>query len=175
MILKVLFEQYSSRDCFVCGFNNKSGLKARFFILENNYLVALFKPINEHQSYPGRLHGGISATILDEAIGRAIMNEVDSDVWGVTIDFSVRFRKPVPMDKQLMVVCCLDKTSRRSFEGRGVILLADGTVAVEGKGKYMNMSLDKIAEMDSTSEEEWCLVDHDEKFTEFSIPDDLFK
>jgi len=36
-------------------------------------LPAVFRPRQEHQSYPVRLHGVIIATILDEAIGRAIM------------------------------------------------------------------------------------------------------
>ena len=39
----------------------------------------------EHQSYPGRLHGGISSTILDETIGRAILL-LQPDVWGVTVE-----------------------------------------------------------------------------------------
>ncbi|MGL1930673.1 MAG: PaaI family thioesterase [Desulfotalea sp.] len=175
MELKVKFEQYISRDCFVCGYSNNAGLHARFFILENNYMVALFKPLSEHQSYPGRLHGGISSTILDEAIGRAIMQEEDSDIWGVTMQSSVRFRKPVPLDEPIMVVCCIDKTSRRTFEGRGVLLLADGTVAVEGKGKYMNMPLAKIAEMDSTSEDEWCCVKDEKRYFSFPIPENLFQ
>ena len=52
---------------------NQFGLKAFFYEMENNELMAIFNTIEEHQSYPGRLHGGIAATIMDETIGRAIL------------------------------------------------------------------------------------------------------
>ena len=61
-------------------------------------LVAIFTPEDIHQSYPGRLHGGIASTILDEAIGRAILMK-DDNIWGVTLELNVKFKKPVPYDE----------------------------------------------------------------------------
>ena len=66
-------KQPNSKMCFVCGMKNSFGLQTFFYELENNELLAIFKPGEEHQSYPGRLHGGIAAAILYETIGRAIM------------------------------------------------------------------------------------------------------
>ena len=60
--------------------------------------MAVFTARDEHQSYPGRLHGGISATVLDETIGRAILIRSQGEVWGVTVEFTMRFKKPVPTD-----------------------------------------------------------------------------
>lgn len=138
--------------CFVCGVENKFGLKAEFFELENQELVAIFHPGDEHQSYPGRLHGGLAATILDETIGRVVMNQGDN-IWGVTIDFSVRFRKPIPLNEDIKVIARLTEVGRRTFEGTGEIMTADGKVAVEGKGKYLKMDIDKIADFDHESDE----------------------
>jgi len=148
MLLQVVRKQPNARMCFVCGLENPFGLWSRFFELENNELLALFTPRLEHQGYPGRLHGGLAATILDETIGRAIMAGYADDIWGVTIDFASRYRKPVPLDEEIRVIARIENDGKRSFEGSGEILLADGTVAIEGRGKYLKMPIDKIADLD---------------------------
>ncbi|MGF7185260.1 hypothetical protein GGQ84_001346 [Desulfitispora alkaliphila] len=60
---KVEKKQPIGKKCIVCGYDNNFGLKASFYELDNNEIVAIFKPLEEHQSYPGRLHGGISGTM----------------------------------------------------------------------------------------------------------------
>ena len=139
--------------CFVCGMNNSFGLKAKFYELEDGQLMAIFQPGDEHQGYPGRLHGGIAATILDETIGRAIMVKHSGNIWGVTIDFSMKLRKPVPLDGEIRVLARIVSEGRRFFLGEGEILLADGQVAVSGSGKYLKMDIEKIAEFDHEGED----------------------
>jgi len=146
-------KQPTSKMCFVCGFGNSSGLHARFYELENGELTALFTPGEDHQGYPGRLHGGIAATILDETIGRTIMLNDSGEYWGVTIEFTSRYRKPIPLGSQIRVVARVTQNSSRIFEGSGEILLEDGTIAVEGKGKYMKLDLSKIGDINEIDEE----------------------
>lgn len=148
---RVTAAQKVSRMCMVCGTENGAGLGARFFDLEDGELVAVYTPRPEHQSYPGRLHGGIAATLLDEAIGRAV-SIGDPDAFGVTVDLAIRYRKPVPLDEELRVVARITKDSSRLFEGEGELLLADGTVAVTATGRYLRMPIEKIAEGDFASE-----------------------
>jgi uncharacterized protein (TIGR00369 family) len=143
--------------CFVCGLENSFGLKTRFYELEDDQLLAVFRPLEEHQSYPGRLHGGISATILDETIGRAIMIRHSANIWGVTVDFSMKLRKPVPLEGEIRVVSRIVSETKRAFEGAGEILLENGQVAVEGRGKYLKMEIDRIADFDHQGED-WKLV-----------------
>jgi uncharacterized protein (TIGR00369 family) len=149
MLRKVTGKQPNSRMCLVCGLKNSFGLHAAYYELDNNELLAVFRPRAEHQSYPGRLHGGIISTILDETIGRAIMMYADDEVWGVTVDLQIRFKKPVPLDEELKVVGRITKDSTRFFEGSGELLLADGTVAAEGHGRYLKAPLEKIAGFDT--------------------------
>lgn len=150
-------KQPNSKMCFVCGLNNGYGLKARFYELDDSQLMAIFQPSDEHQSYPGRLHGGIAATILDETIGRAIMVKQTDNIWGVTVDFSLKFRKPIPIGEEIRVVARVTGDGKRSFEGEGEILLSDGKVAVEGKGRYLKMDIEKIADFDHEGED-WQVV-----------------
>jgi uncharacterized protein (TIGR00369 family) len=139
--------------CLVCGLKNSAGLKASFYELQNGELVALFTPREEHQSFPGRLHGGVSAALLDETIGRAIMIRSQEAVWGVTLEFSIQYRKPIPLETQLRVVGRITSENARFFEGTGEILLPDGQVAASGSGRYMKMAIDKIADFDVAAQE----------------------
>jgi len=148
---RIVAAQNISRMCVVCGEANGFGLHTRFFELDNGELLGVFDPAEHHQSYPGRLHGGVSSALLDETIGRAI-NITDKDAWGLTVELTVRFRKPVPLDSEVRAIGRITRDTRRLFEGTGEILLADGTVAVEATGKYMKMPIGSIADGDFESE-----------------------
>ena len=145
--------QNVSRMCLVCGVDNGTGLRARFFVLDNGELAGVFDPREQHQGYPGRVHGGIVAALLDETIGRAI-NVPETETWGVTVEFTVRFRRPVPLDREVKAVGRITRDSRRIFEGTGEIVLADGSVAAEAHGKYLKMPIEDIATA-GFSETEW--------------------
>ena len=144
--------QNVSRMCMVCGRDNPWSLKARFYELDGGELLGLFQPLDEHQSYPGRLHGGIASAVLDETIGRAV-GIADPDAWGVTVELTVRFRKPVPLDREIRAIARITKDSSRLFEGTGEIVLEDGSVAIEASGRYLKMPIDRIA--DGDFDEEW--------------------
>ena len=157
MRLRVTRKQENSRMCFVCGLKNPFGIKAYFYELESGEVMATFRPQDEHQSYPGRLHGGIAAAILDETIGRVGMIRYGEEIWGVTIDFHIRFRRPVPLDAELRVLGRITDDTKRAFIGTGEIILPDGKVAVEGRGKYLKLPIGEIADFD-VEEEEWRVV-----------------
>jgi acyl-coenzyme A thioesterase PaaI-like protein len=150
---KVEAAQNISRMCFLCGVDNELGLHGRFFLLDNGELCGVFTPRQEHQGYPGRLHGGIIAALLDETIGRAI-NTAHEDTWGVTVKFSMRLRQPVPLGREVKVVGRITRDTARVFEGTGEIILEDGTVAAEGEGTYVKLPVDEIASAEF-SETDW--------------------
>jgi len=144
--------------CLVCGADNPFGLQARFFELEaagaaGRELLGVFTLREEHQSYPGRLHGGISSAILDETIGRAI-TIAHPGTWGVTAELTLRYRKPLPPTGEVRAVGRITRDTRRLFEGTGEILLDDGSVAVEASGRYLKMTLGEITD-DDFDQREW--------------------
>ena len=163
MTRRVLDAQNISRNCLVCGTDNPYGLHGRFYELAARNeagepstaapaslpagpeLLGVFTPRDEHQSYPGRLHGGIASAILDETIGRAILL-LHEDEWGVTAELTVRFRRPLPLDGEIRCVGRITRDTRRLFEGSGEIVLADGTVAATATGKYVKMPIGTIAD-----------------------------
>ena len=151
MSRRIVGAQNVSRMCLVCGRDNDSSLKARFYELEDGELLGVFKPLPEHQSYPGRLHGGMSSALLDETMGRAI-NIAEPDAWGVTVKLDVKFRKPVPLDGDVRAIARITKVGSRLFEGAGEIVLPDGSVAVEATGTYMKLPIERIADGDFSLE-----------------------
>lgn len=158
---KVIKKQPNSKNCFVCGLDNDNGLKAQFFETGENELVALFTPDESHQSFPHRVHGGISASILDELIGRCIQIGNHSD-WAVTVELNIKYHKPVPYGKQLKAIARIDRNTRLLAEGSGEILTPEGEIAVSAKGKYMKIPIDRITTSDFTSDE-WKV---------YNLPDD---
>ncbi len=158
---KVHRKQPNSRMCLVCGLKNPYGLHASYYELDNGDLVCVFRPQEHHQSYPGRMHGGITAAVLDETIGRAVMHRRDTPTWGVTVEFSIKYRKPIPYGEELRAVGRITNDSGRLFEGTGELLLADGSVAAEATGKYLKMPIDKIADFDVDAQE-WHVIDRPE-------------
>lgn len=154
MSSKIVSSQNVSKNCLVCGIENEFGLKTRFYETADNELIALFKPLPEHQSYPNVTHGGISAAILDEVIGRAIMMTTDRETFGVTIELKVRYKKPVPLGVELKAIGRICRDQGRIFEGTGELYLPNGEVAIEAEGKYMKRRLDQITDANFT-ENEW--------------------
>jgi len=170
MKLKVIRKQYNSKLCFVCGFDNKYGLQTSFYELENKSICALatFKEI--HQSYPGRLHGGIAAAILDETIGRSMMPYTGREVFGVTMSFTIKYKKPIPLNIPLRIVGVITNSNGTVYEGNGYILLPDDTIAVLATGKYLEMPIERIAELDTNNEDDWKISENESDPKEIEIP-----
>jgi uncharacterized protein (TIGR00369 family) len=134
-------KQPNSRHCFLCGVENPIGLKLSFYEDAENRVYADFQPGQEHQGYPGVLHGGITCALLDETIGRTLVRD---DIWAMTVELNVRFRQPVPLGQKLTVMGELVRLRSRTMEGRGEIRLADGTVAATAEAKYIRLADDQV-------------------------------
>ena len=149
---KITGKQPNARECFVCGITNDKGLHAHFYETDTREVAAFFTPHQLHQSYPDRLHGGIAASILDETIGRAI--QIDNpNIWGVTVELSISYKKPLPCGVSLKALGRITKQNRLLFEGEGEIYTPDNQVAVTAKAKYIKMRIERIC--DNFSHEDW--------------------
>jgi len=166
---KILKKQHISKMCFVCGINNDFGLHASFYETDANELVALINPSEQHQGYPGRMHGGIAATILDETIARAICNGKEEQLWGVTLELKTRYRKPIPLGQEIKIVGRVTSEGTRSFEGTGEIVLPNGDIAVSAEGKYMKVTIDRITD-DHFTDDQWFIKESVDDPSEIDIP-----
>lgn len=165
-LVKVTARQENSDDCFVCGVHNKLGFRSMFYETEKEEVICLADSRFEYQSYPERLHGGISTTLLDETMGRAILIK-NPDTFGVTIDMTTKFLKPVPLGQTLRIIGKITQ-DRRIFIAEGRILLEDGTIAVTATARYLKMPIPKIAESLSSGENIMYMVDAEKEIAEIS-------
>jgi len=129
--------QPNSRLCFVCGMENPIGLKV-IFEEEDKRVWAKFTPREEHQGFPGILHGGLTGALLDEAMGRCLMVGGE-ERWMVSARLEVRYKKPVPIGEPLTIRGEVVQDRGRLVETRGEIRLSDGSLAVEAWGTYIQV------------------------------------
>lgn len=150
-------KQPNSLHCFICGLENIAGVQVAFYETTSDdnipEVLARFTAREIHQGYPGRMHGGVATGILDETIGRAVNIGVGDDApqfWGVTADIALRFHHPIPLNIELTARGRITRNRRKLFEGSGEIYLPNGTIAVSATGKYFKLTLNDIADADTT-------------------------
>lgn len=129
-------KQPNSQMCFVCGLENPIGLKMAFYEDEEGRVVAEFTTRDEHQGYPGVVHGGIVTALLDETLGRVC---IAVGRWMVTGRLNIRWRRPIPVGETLTVVGEVVSWKKRLLEARGEIRLADGKVGAEATGTFLEI------------------------------------
>jgi len=130
--------------CFVCGQRNPFGLHL-VFRLDNNTIVAEFQPREEHQGFPGIIHGGIVAAVLDEALGRTSVL-AENPEWTMTGRLEVRYRRNVPYGPLLRVRAALGTQRRRMLQASGVVTLAEdeSVILAEAQGTFLSLSTEAV-------------------------------
>jgi acyl-coenzyme A thioesterase PaaI-like protein len=127
-------KQPNSKHCFVCGLENPVGLKLNIYQVEPGVIETTFTAPEHFQGYPGVLHGGIVATILDEISGRAHMgDDPAAPRFLFTGKLEVIYRKNVPIGKPLRIVGKVGKQHERAAEGWAGIYDEQGALLAEAK------------------------------------------
>ncbi len=121
-----------ARQCFACGDDNPIGMHLEGIRRDGDEVRATLRPRPEFQSYPGMLHGGLSATALDEMMGYAAI--LLAGTWSATARMEVRFRAPVPYQASLELVGGVAEARSGRIRAWARLHLPDGRVGVESTG-----------------------------------------
>jgi acyl-coenzyme A thioesterase PaaI-like protein len=78
--------------CVVCGSRDGAGSRVRFTATDDGGVSASFVVGESYEGYPGILHGGVIATLLDAAMTNCLFAQGRR---GLTADLHVRYRHPV--------------------------------------------------------------------------------
>jgi uncharacterized protein (TIGR00369 family) len=128
--------------CFGCGRDNPHGMRLRFvYDEEGRSFVSRFRLTKRYVGPPGHAHGGIIATILDEAMGK--VNKL-RHVIALTSEMKVQYLKPVPLGSPLIAA-----GRERSVRGRVHINIAEirneqGEVLARSRGKFIAIDPEKM-------------------------------
>lgn len=125
-------QQPNSDFCFVCGRKNPRGLYMTFFDNGENEVHTEYTVNDEYQGYPGIVHGGVVAAMLDEAVGRVAMIG-DPHHFMMSVTLQVKYRHSVPTETPLKIVGRIVRLRGRLGKARGEVILPDGTVAAEAE------------------------------------------
>ncbi len=123
-------KQPNSRLCFVCGLENSYGLHLAFYETGSGEVSTEITVPERYQGFPGVVHGGIVAAMLDEAAGRAAMTG-EQGRFMVTARLEVSYRQPVPVGAPLLLEGALVRRRGRLATATAHLKLADGTLAAD--------------------------------------------
>jgi uncharacterized protein (TIGR00369 family) len=128
--------------CFACGPHNPDGMHLKFTLDEpRQTFVCRFRLGKRYTGPPGHCHGGIIATILDDAMGK--VNKL-RHVVALTKEMTVEYLKPVPLHKPLRV-----EGREVSVDGRQHINMAEifndkGEVLARSRGTFIAIDPEKM-------------------------------
>src|SRR5215211_4480739 len=133
--------QPNSRHCFICGMENPIGLHLHIYETARGQVEAAYTAPEHFQGYPGVLHGGIVAAIIDEISGRAQMgSDPLNPRFMFTAKLEVKYRRNVPIGKQLKIIGKAGKSKARSAEAwAGIYEAETGELLAEGNVLLMNV------------------------------------
>jgi uncharacterized protein (TIGR00369 family) len=123
------------RWCYGCGDANPEGLHVEFEV-EGTLVTGRFTPRKVHQGFPGLAHGGIAASVMDEAMGWAMYA---AGAWAMTARMEVRYRRPLPLDSEVTVTAQVTRDRGRRLEAEARLITASGELLAEATGLFLRM------------------------------------
>ena len=128
--------------CFACGTNNPDGMRLRFtYDKARKCYVCRFRLAKRYTGPPGHCHGGIIATILDEAMGK--VNKL-RNVVALTSEITVKYLKPVPLKQPLRVESRELKVTGRKHINMAEILNEKGEVLASSQGLFIAIDSNRM-------------------------------
>jgi uncharacterized protein (TIGR00369 family) len=121
--------------CFACGMNNLDGLRIQWQVKDSS-MTGEFVPDRKYQGWKGILHGGIVATLLDEAMARL--------AWilsggALTAEMTVRYIAPVLIGQKIFIKGEKVKENRKIMEMRATLSNEKGEVLAYSTGKVIKI------------------------------------
>ncbi|MEG2070913.1 MAG: PaaI family thioesterase, partial [Bacteroidales bacterium] len=131
--------------CFACSPHNPIGLQLKFY--ENgDYVEATWNPKQFYEGYPGVIHGGIQATLLDEIAAWVVY--IKAKTSGVTSRISMKYRKPVDSKQdKITVKAKLRETKKNICYIEAQLINEMDEVCAEAEVIYFTFPVQKSIEM----------------------------
>lgn len=142
---KVLRKQISTTNSITCGTENPASLGCVFYELEGGEVATVFECQRWHEGHQGIMHGGISAAVLDEVMGRA--NRVHDRMEGevqipfVTAEMTVKYLKPIMRGETMTAYGRIDGKDGRKRFASGEILSSKGEIMDTATGVYVSVDI----------------------------------
>jgi uncharacterized protein (TIGR00369 family) len=130
------FVHAANNRCFGCGPANLTGLHLEFMLAEDGSVVCITAVPDRFEGPVHYLHGGIIATLLDEAMSKAVRA---SGRTAMTRQMEVDYLRPVPSGEDLRIEGRMIRSASRKHWTEAKILSAQGTALAEAKGLFIEV------------------------------------
>ncbi len=123
------------RMCFACSPHNPIGLKMSFS-QDGDLCFGHFTPGENHQGWSGYLHGGLVATLLDEAMAQWLWSR---GIVAMTAEMTVRYSRAIPIGVPVKVAARLTGGRKRLLQLEAEVTLPDGSVGARATAKFLRV------------------------------------
>jgi uncharacterized protein (TIGR00369 family) len=120
--------------CFGCGQANPAGLKLEFATSPEGAVISRAVISDQYEGPPGCVHGGIIATMLDEAMSKA--NRVRG-VTAMTRQMQVEYLSPVPSGAPIRIEGRINRSEGRKHWAEATIQAENGIVLARATGLFI--------------------------------------
>ena len=131
--------------CFACGGLNPHGLHLRFNRDGEGAVICHYTPKVEDQGFPGVMHGGVLAALLDESMAWAMW--AADRALGVTAKMETRYRKTVGTAGVLTVHGRVVRMRGRRIEVEASVDDTAGERLAEATALFMRLAPEVEAQM----------------------------
>jgi acyl-coenzyme A thioesterase PaaI-like protein len=125
--------------CFACGAKNPLGLQLTFF-RDGEAFCTRVLPKPHWQGFAGVMHGGIQSTIMDDLMSNHLFRL--QRAWVATADLSLRYRRPVTLDHELLFISRVE-----NHQGRIWLMTASCTLAAESQAPPLTTARGRFVEV----------------------------
>jgi len=126
----------AQNHCFGCGQDNSNGLRLKFLLAPDGSVVSLPNVPNTFEGPHGYLHGGVIATLLDEAMAKAVRAK---GLTAMTRHMEVDYLRPVPSSTQIRIEGRVTRSETRKHWTEAQILNAHGKVLAKANGLFIEV------------------------------------
>lgn len=124
--------------CFACGDKNPISLALDFESITEDKVKAEFIPGEYHQGYDGIIHGGLTATLLDEAMAHVIGFK---GIKAFTAELNIRYRKAIEIGEKLEIIGEYKRSKKSSIANvhyaQAEIFDKEGNLKAQAESKFI--------------------------------------
>ena len=131
----------AQNHCFGCGAANRTGLRLKFFVDEDQRVICHFKISRRFEGPPGHVHGGVIATLLDEAMSKANRQK---GVVAMTRQMEVEYLRPVPLNTLLTLEGRSTGADGKKHRCEAEVRNASGTTLASSRGLFIQIDAEKF-------------------------------
>jgi uncharacterized protein (TIGR00369 family) len=131
-----LMAHSAQNRCFGCGPANPAGLHLEFLLAEDSSVVCLATVSDMFEGPAGYIHGGVIATLLDEAMSKAVRA---SGKQAMTRQMEIDYLRPVPSGAPIRMEGRMIRSEGRKHWTEAKIMNVEGTTLAQSKGLFIEV------------------------------------